>query len=180
MMSLLFDELNLLTRYSFAEWQTSDKPLDELIDDYLDLLIMCYVYGNEDANGELGSDIEVDADYLYKIVYEKVADKNWKERVEEYAPEGQIDDIVRVIETDGHRVYSRSKQHTATKAGAMYKKWLTMRDPKVRETHEYLEGMTVGIDDRFYTFDGDSALEPGGFTLAENNVNCRCVLSYTK
>lgn len=179
--SLDFDELNKLTRYAYNEWQKSeDKTIDDLIDDYLDLLIMCFVFGNDDANTELESDESMDDEYLVKVIEKKVADETWKERIEKYAPVGDIEEIVRVIETDGHRIYSDSKQHTATKSGATKKKWLTMRDESVRETHSYLEGMTIDINDRFYTFDGDSALQPGDFTLAENNVNCRCVLSYTR
>lgn len=178
MTTLDFDELNKLTRYAFAEWQSTDKPLRDLIDEYLDLLIMCYIYGNNDANTELDSSVELDTERLYEVVYAKVADKNWQERVEEYAPEGQIEEIVRVIETDGHRIYSDSKQRAAEEAGARYKRWETMRDDRVRDTHEYLQSMSVGITERFYTFDNDSALAPGGFTMAENNVGCRCTLSY--
>lgn len=55
-----------------------------------------------------------------------------------------------------------------------------MEDDKVRDTHDYLEGMSVGIDEEFYTYDGDHALYPGGFENAQNNVNCRCFLTYTK
>ena len=54
------------------------------------------------------------------------------------------------------------------------KQWQTMRDGRVRDTHSYLQSAMVNLDDKFYTFDGDSALYPGGFELPENNVNCRC------
>lgn len=87
--------------------------------------------------------------------------------------------IARVIETEAHRMYNNGGFDRAVAAGAKKKKWQTMMDEKVRETHEYLSGDSVDINERFYTFDGDSALTPGGFELPENNVNCRCWLSYS-
>ena len=55
-----------------------------------------------------------------------------------------------------------------------------MRDDKVRETHDYLEGVEVDLASEFVTFDGDSAKFPGDFSRAENNVNCRCVIDLVK
>lgn len=52
-------------------------------------------------------------------------------------------------------------------------------DEKVRDTHQYLEGMTVGIDEDFWTYDNDHASAPGMFEFAENNVNCRCELLFS-
>jgi hypothetical protein len=52
-----------------------------------------------------------------------------------------------------------------------------MMDEKVRDTHKYLEGMTVALDEEFYTYDGDHAPAPHGFTKVENNANCRCVVT---
>ena len=55
-----------------------------------------------------------------------------------------------------------------------------MMDERVRDTHYPLEGVTIDMDDDFYTFDGDFASEPGAFMLPENNINCRCYLQYTR
>jgi hypothetical protein len=68
---------------------------------------------------------------------------------------------------------------TAKYAGAKSKTWVTMMDDRVRDTHDYLEGETVGIGEDFYTYDGDHASAPGLFELAENNVNCRCELLFS-
>jgi hypothetical protein len=54
-----------------------------------------------------------------------------------------------------------------------------MMDEKVRDTHQYLEGMTVGIEEDFWTYDNDHASAPGLFEFAENNVNCRCELLFS-
>ena len=60
----------------------------------------------------------------------------------------------------------------------MSKVWVTMGDEKVRSTHEYIDGMAVPLDEAFFTYDGDSAMFPGGFADPSNNVNCRCWLEY--
>ena len=54
------------------------------------------------------------------------------------------------------------------------KTWGTMLDESVRETHSYLESVSVPLEEEFFTFDGDHAPYPGLFQKAENNVNCRC------
>ena len=63
---------------------------------------------------------------------------------------------------------------------AVTKTWVTMKDDRVRETHDYLEGTTVHYDCEFFTYDGDHSQYPGGFSKPENNVNCRCILLYKK
>ena len=87
--------------------------------------------------------------------------------------------VTRVLETESHRMYNSGGFDRATVCKAKYKSWVTMADEKVRDSHSYIEGEKIGINDKFYTYDGDSALMPGGFELAENNVNCRCWLSYS-
>ncbi len=115
-----------------------------------------------------------------RVVDARVADKNWRERVEEYfGSGGTVDDIVRIAETEAHRIANTSALDAAKHGGAKNKTWSTVLDERVRSTHEYLEGMTVGIDEDFYTYDGDFASAPGLFTLASNNVNCRCELIFS-
>lgn len=89
---------------------------------------------------------------------------------------GDLGKILRVAETEGHRILNEAELIAAKKGGAKTKTWITQRDDRVRETHDYLLGETVGIDEVFVTFDGDKARFPGDFENAENNVNCRCVL----
>lgn len=92
-------------------------------------------------------------------------------------------EIKTLLESEYHRVFNDASSDTAKKIEKKLgkkgtKTWATMRDDRVRDTHEYLEGQTVSIDEKFYTFDGDSAYAPGGFSTAENNANCRCVLKF--
>jgi hypothetical protein len=55
------------------------------------------------------------------------------------------------------------------------KQWVTAGDERVRDPHQWLDGVIVPLDEKFYV-DGDSAMAPGGFSLPELNVNCRCEL----
>ncbi len=183
MTELLFDNLNVLKTDLTEAYNTygSLKNIPVKLDDIvLDYLIYAYVMGVEDVNETFGTNVEVQTDRLEMSVYKKIADKDFRQRVEEYVESGgTVEDIMRIAETDTTRIYNEAGLETAQKVGATRKTWHTMLDDRVRETHDYIEGMTIPLDARFYTFDGDSALFPGGFTLPENSINCRCYLTYS-
>ena len=180
---LPFDEINRLEmsireRYGAEKLKRSD--CEDIIDELLDLFLLAYAQANEVTNLNLSSDWFPKVDEVMKTVDEKVAGKTWKDRVREYSENGgNAEDIVRIIDTESHRIANQSALDTAKKAGAKTKTWATMLDDKVRETHDYLEGMTVAIDEDFYTYDGDHASAPGLFEFAQNNVNCRCELIFS-
>lgn len=185
---LPFDELNAFKidiekRFPDKQLQKQgsfDNEEEDIIDELLDLFLLAYAQGNEVTNENLSSNYEPPLDEVMKTVDAEVAGKTWKERVEDYfANGGSVDDIVRVAETETHRIANTAAITTAKQAGARFKTWLTMLDDRVRETHDYLEGETVPIDEDFYTYDGDHASAPGLFELAENNVNCRCELLFS-
>jgi hypothetical protein len=187
---LPFDELNSLEdrlkamfpdgKLVNADGNFVKSDLYDVIDMMLDLFLLAYAQGNSVTNANLSSDWTPNVDDVMKSVDEKVAGKTWRERVEDYfANGGSVDDLVRIAETETHRDANTAALDTAKKAGATSKTWVTMLDDRVRETHDYLEGMTVSIDDDFYTYDGDHASAPGLFELAENNVNCRCELIFS-
>lgn len=177
------------------------KRKEDRIDEILELLILSYMYGNEAANDmlfgsefieSLGFDVEepeqeevvrtipIEMDSMKDAIYTKVADKNWVQRVTEYydSDSGTADDVYRVVDTDAHRVYNDAISNVGERASEpdkpVWKTWVTMLDDRVRDTHEYLEGMRVPVDRRFYSFDGDSARYPGDFSDPANNCNCRC------
>lgn len=183
-MSILpFDELNSFEaslRERFADGKLAKKDEEDIIDEMLDLFLLAYAMGNEVTNENLSSDWMPKVDDVMKVVDERVAGKTWKERVRDYfANGGTGEDIARIIETESHRIANTAALDTAKRAGAKNKTWATMLDDRVRETHDYLEGQTVGINEDFYTYDGDHASAPGLFALAENNVNCRCELIFS-
>ena len=183
---LPFDELNrfadqVRSRYGRDPLPNSKADEEDIIDELLDLFLLAYATGNSVTNSNLSSDWMPPVDDVMKVIDAKVAGKTWRERVEDYfANGGSADDLVRIAETETHRDANTAALDTAKKAGAKNKTWLTMMDDKVRESHDYLLGQTVGIDEDFYTYDGDHASAPGLFELAENNVNCRCELIFSR
>lgn len=184
---LPFDELNVLRRDVGERFARGLKKQDEedIIDELFDLLLLAYAMGDTVTLQRLGVELPVDKEPtmydVLQIVNARVKDKTWRERVKEYFGNGGTeDDIIRIAETEMHRVANTAALEAAKKAGAKTKTWATMLDDRVRETHDYLEGMTVDINDDFYTFDGDHAPAPGLFDLAQNNVNCRCELIFSK
>ena len=141
--------------------------------------------------------VRIDVDDMEKSVFKDIAGKDWEQRVSEYydSDSGTVDDVIRVVDTDMNRVYNDSVLDVGEKANAgrvewsnedlpapdtkdrVMKTWQTMLDNRVRDTHEYLEGMTVPVGRRFYTYDGDSARYPGDFSNPANSINCRCRIS---
>lgn len=180
------DELNLLKTKIQNEIARSDEDGNDvdipyLIDSVLDILIMSYVFGCESANEDLETSIKPQAEEMQSSIYKVIEGKTFEDRVREYGESKDIEKIMRVAETESHRVYNDSQFATAKQSGLKVKKtWSTMLDERVRDTHEFLEGVTLDLDERFYTLDGDSALQPGGFESASGNCNCRCELILSK
>lgn len=55
------------------------------------------------------------------------------------------------------------------------REWVSTPDDRVRETHDKMDGQRVAIDEPFTLPDGGgSAMYPGDFGLAEEDINCRC------
>lgn len=182
-----FDELNVLSPIVadvFSRpFEERKKFRDYLFDEILDILIISYMYGNEAADTMLGEDIGIVEEEMRASLDRKVADKTWTERFDEYmdSETATAADIMRIADTDAHRIYNEAIEDVGKKAkGVVKKTWVTMMDEKVRATHDYLEGETIPFEDDFYTFDGDFASRPGGFQFPENNINCRCRLILSK
>ena len=182
---LPLDELNRLnteirTRFGDAQLPQSKADEEDIIDELLDLFLLAYAMGNSVTNSNLSSEWMPPVDEVMKVVDAKVADKTWRKRVEEYFANGGTGaDIARIADTEMHRIANTAALDTAKKAGAKNKTWVTMRDDKVRESHDYLLGQTVGINDDFYTWDGAHAPAPGMFGIPEEDCNCRCELMFS-
>ena len=189
-----FDELNtfkgMVTAYKTEPLTLLEKEQkrEEILDYIGDLLILAYVYGNEQAMYDLGfvdrdPKDYIDVNKMMETINKPIADKTYVDRITEYLDDekSDINDFIRVAETDTTRVYNTGVVDGGKASGVkgVMKKWVTMQDPRVRESHEYLQSMVVPLDEKFFTYDGDSAMAPGGFALPENNINCRCTLTLT-
>ena len=179
---LPFDELNRLEekiRAKFSDGELSQDDYEDILDMMLDLFLLAYATGNEVTNESLSSDWKPTLDDVMDTVDRPIAGATWRERARDYFNNGgSAEDFIRIADTEMHRDANEAALRTAKEAGASMKTWVTMLDDRVRETHDYLEGQSIPIDGKFYTFDGDSAVAPGMFGTAENNVNCRCELTF--
>ena len=195
---LQFDEIEKYTEVK--EWLLSLTPSQlmekkrEAVDVVWDLLTYLYMLGFTQATEEVGQEIAEGAEPFLpkdyndlsdkqkreadKEIYKQFDNKDFQDRVSQYAELGNSQDILRVVETDGNRVFNAGG-YNAVKGKAKTKTWNTMMDDRVRDTHDYLEGISVPIEDKFVTYDGDEARFPGDFSNPANNIRCRCGISYS-
>ena len=188
---MAWDELNLLREEaeSFVKRSQVKQPTREEVDRFCDYMefVFCliYAYGWKDAEEIIGIDLRM-GDLDDKAVNREIAGETFRDRVQNLFEDSvltppSVPDLLRIVETESHRDYNAGVYDAGKKSGVSLKKqWVTMADDRVRDTHEYLEGAVVGLDDRFYTYDGDSALHPGDFENPANNVNCRCVITLAR
>lgn len=158
----------------------SREDAEDIIDELLDLFLLSYANGATATNSELGTAEMPSVDAVDAAVNKPIAGKTWRDRVMEYYESGgTLYDIIRIAETDATRIYNQGAVDAVRANGAedsVQKRWQTMEDDRVRDTHSYLQGMVVPFGSEFWTWDGDHAEYPGGFILPENNINCRCVV----
>lgn len=166
-----FDEINAIVQTAWKKGNIEDEILD--------LLVEAYMIGIGMASEDFKREPEYDAYVMYEIIFKDIDGETVTDRIRRWVEEDDLPAMERLAESEFHRVVNESSYSLAKKiAPNGTKTWKTMRDDKVRDTHEFIEDMTVGMDDYFVTWDGDKALCPGGFENAENNCNCRCVLVY--
>ena len=197
-MLLPFDELdNIITKYTMPFFDIREQGKDEVIDEVYELLVLALVYGIDNVNEWLGVEVELPIETTESILFKPIDGLTWADRISLYfdmEEDGKVviggqetdltDAILKIAESETTRVFSESEQaaaeETTRQTGrATMKTWQTKKDERVRDTHRFLQGVTIPTDQRFWTIDGDSALTPGGFLTAQENVNCRCFLVYS-
>lgn len=176
-----FDELNVITPTLIS------TSIEQSVERFNQLLRRAYLLGCEDARLQLRFKPRIDEDLLEAAIFFGYADgESIQDKLRGYVQSGEVavPEIQRLLESEFHRTYSTGSLDTAhqnpTSSGIIWKRWETMLDDKVRDTHAYLQGVTAPLDGEFFTFDGDSAYAPGLFSSPANNANCRCLLSYSR
>lgn len=179
------DELNVLTTtsYRMANGDLATR-LSQITEDILSFLINGYALGVQAAASMLTTELDVDVKQMEKAIYLVIEGKTFADRIADHVLADDLPGLVRLVESEYHRVYNAAVEDGATDyvnngGFGVTKNWYTVKDDKVRETHKYLEGQSVALEEEFFTFDGDHAPYPGGFTKAENNVGCRCIVRLT-
>lgn len=84
-----------------------------------------------------------------------------------------------IVRTEAGRVQEEATMDAARKSkksGAdVVKQWNAILDAVTRLTHKRLDGQIREIDEPF-EIDGKKAMQPHGFGIAEEDINCRCTL----
>ena len=176
-----WDELKILRGDAiwFIREAKQKKPTKEEIDrfcDYMEfVLCLIYDYGWKDAEQIIGA-VSLKDGLDDRSVNAEIDGLNFRERVEKQIDDLSEDGLIRIIDTESHRDYNTGVYDAGKQSGKpnLRKRWNTMMDDEVRDPHAYMEGMTVGLDDLFYTYTGDSTLYPGGFGVPDLDINCRC------
>lgn len=180
-MRLPFDEINDLVKEKFPlDFFDREFSKEEVEDEIEDLLVMSYALGWGLVDDDMGTDTPIDQKAVLRALESKINGKTYKEYLEPHLEQKDINGIYLVLDGEVHRMYNVGQYDNASANGVQYKTWLTMEDDKVRIMHQDLEKVKVKLDEYFYTQDDDMGLYPGGFAKAENNCNCRCILSYSK
>ncbi len=180
---LRFDEINAIVREITAD--TEEVLFDELPERerrkrkemFWDCLMDFLIDGFASGLLFLDKDLALPDPYRFlDITYQD--GESVSEKFDKNADDPEA--LQMMIETEGNRLWNTGFLEAGKGETDLYKTWETMGDFKVRETHDYLEGMTIPFDEEFVTIGGDSALAPGLFESPENNCGCRCWLTYSK
>lgn len=91
---------------------------------------------------------------------------------------GALGKAMTIARTEGHRISTASAHDAAVKskeAGAdVVKQWDAALDRRTRPHHSQLDGQIRELDEPFEVA-GRKAMYPGGFGVASEDINCRCV-----
>lgn len=99
------------------------------------------------------------------------------------APDQYATNVTRLADTEASiatatAAYNQAAQAAFATGRAVYKKWRTRRDNRVRETHQIAEGQEVAYDEAFWV-GGVPMMHPGDPSApASEVVNCRCRVDY--
>lgn len=99
---------------------------------------------------------------------------------------------VTIVRTETHRVKEAGFHDGATDINEtldkgttskrLQKKWVSMRDERVRKTsksnHRKMDGVSIPVDEMFDLGHGVKAESPGNSGDAANDIHCRCFLRY--
>ena len=175
-LALKFDELNTLeTMLSYGGF---DKDYARQL--FRDCLEDAYIEGFASAEYMLQQEEDIEDDLLFFALEKEYDGESIYTKFDNYYEQGDANRLHELIEDEFHRVYNQAGLDMANATGKqVYKTWSTMMDDRVRESHDYLEGVTIPINQKFVTLDMDEADAPGGFTLPEHNCGCRCWLTYS-
>lgn len=162
------DELFEITQQMYSKSQNLDL---EDLEDYLYIFYLNRIFDVADKH-QINVSEETLQRFAKEVVHTTVSnDSEWftsKDRAFANAV-----DLANVIENE-------NEYNTAIANGLSHKRWLTMLDERVRDTHSVMEGETIPINDLFnvggyemrYPLDGEYGAS------ASEIAGCRCTVEY--
>ena len=184
-----FDEINALAKTMYTDYVSGKKDEKQIEEEFEDFLLYAYSVGFEIGAEDIGLDSETQAIYrqaanvntskVKEAMYRRFENRTDTDRLRDHLENDDGESSVeRVLTTSWHRMANEGINGFGELYGSnlLTKTWKSMKDEKVRDTHDYLDGMTVGFDEDFYTYNGDHAKYPGLFGVPEEDVNCRCLV----
>lgn len=181
------DELHILTdiSYNTVDGEQVEDRISNIVDDVLTFLIFAYTLGIDHASAMLDYALTADLGKMEESIFLRIDGETFEDRVEAHVRDKHLPSLKNLVESEFHRVYNNAlhdgaEEFRRREGVTVLKNWVTVRDDKVRATHDYLEGTTVAFTEDFYTFDGDHAPYPGRFARVENNANCRCIVRLSR
>ena len=186
-----FDNLHVIGTELYSRYTNGELSKEEVLEQIQDWIIAGFSIGTQLGLEDLDSD---EVGYLFfknmassgaflpivqEVTNRKIDDQTTEERVYQHLENKDgASSIEKVMETEYHHAANKGIQTVgdtfSSSAQEIEKTWKTMLDEKVRDTHAYLEGITIPLGYEFYTYNGDHAMFPGEFDVAEEDCNCRC------
>ncbi len=191
-----FDEIEQLGSAIYKEYVQGNLKENDAITQCENIFIYAFFKGIRIGYEDLDldeADIAFFEDYFNKnpevvnyTINHFIDGKTWRERLLDHLQnlDGEYS-IKKLVVTEYHRDVNAGIEDLGhlfkdAKEETVYKKWITMGDDKVRDSHSYLDGVKVKLDEDFYTYNGDHAPYPGMFGNAEEDCNCRCRVQLTR
>ena len=91
------------------------------------------------------------------------------------------DDRARLLgEEEANTIFNLVDFAKAKRLGYRYKTWITMRDNRVRHTHERVDDKTIPIDELFLVGNSFMRFPRDELGSTRERINCRCSIRYSK
>lgn len=174
-----FDELNTLY-YKLLEAVSEQGEIipQDIIEECEDFLIEMYFAGMLSIEQMTDSNVIMpNRNEVINTVYNKIDGKDFADRINTACGmdfHNAAERLEKIFVSDGHRCFVSGQFYGANQINGT-KIWDATMDERTRPTHADLHGTELMIEEYFETING-KALAPGMFGVAEEDVNCRCLL----
>lgn len=83
-------------------------------------------------------------------------------------------EALRAVHEGNHAMFQQAFQDGTLQPGGVIQEWNTALDERVRGSHSAMHGQTVPANELFTSGAGNRTQYPGGFGIAEEDIQCRC------